>query len=284
LHRPRQQTLVTDSQDAPLIEAATAALAASTQRVVVIEHGGRRVVAKRVADRARSRLQALCVRWLVKWITGQSLPMRTLLLSDATASVAYEARRLESLARVGVRVPRLIHLGAGYLLLEHCGPTVDAQLGAWPVDTCRVELRRLARELGEFHHAGHWHGAAQIKNLTSLGGHTYRIDFEEDFGELVPLPVVQALDIVLFLNSVSLVGPVDEAEARALLPGLLASCLAANPDRRVRETLERALPWVAGLAWLSTPLRGWTVKGRRRKGVTRLGILADALSLQLHRK
>jgi hypothetical protein len=135
-----------------------------------------------------------------------------------------------------------------------------------------------ARELGAFHRAAQWHGASQIKNLTRHDGHTWRIDFEEDFGELVPLPVVQALDIILFLNSVSLAGAVDEAESRRLLPRLLALCLEENPDSRVRDTLLRARPWVNRLAWLSAPLRRRTVRGRQRKGALRLALLADALA------
>ena len=115
-------------------------------------------------------------------------------------------------------------------------------------------------------------------SLTRHDGATWRIDFEEDFGELVPLPVVQALDIILFLNSVSLAGAVDEAESRRLLPRLLALCLEENPNARVRATLLRARPWVARLAWLSTPMRRRTVRGRQRKGALRLALLADALA------
>ncbi len=264
--------------DHPLAEAVQAALAASTDRVVIIEHAGQPLVLKRVAVRPRSRLQSFFVRWLVKSITGQALPMATLRLSEAASSVDFEAQRLTALAHAGVRVPKLIHCGPGYLVMAHCGATLGDQIGRWPLDTCRRELQAEARELGLFHRAGQWHGAAQIKNLTRKGGHTWRIDFEETFGDLVPLPVAQALDIVLFLNSVSLVAPFNEAESRQLLPQLLDTCLAENPDPRVRQTLVRALPWVAGLAWLTAPLRGRTVKGRERKGAARLAILADAMS------
>jgi hypothetical protein len=260
------------------IKAAETALAASSDRVVIVSHAGLRYVAKRTALRPRSRRHAVLVRWLVWWITGQSLPLTSLRLSQAASSVDFEANRLLALARAGQRVPQLVHQGADYLLLEDCGPTVDSLLEDWPINTCHVELHREARELGAFHRAGHWHGAAQIKNLTRKDGHTWRIDFEENFGEFVPLPVAQALDIVLFLNSASLVGPLNEAESRRLLPLLLDTCLAENPDPRVRETLVRALPWLKSLAWLSAPLRGRTVKGRERKGATRLALLAETLS------
>ena len=267
--------------DAELIAAAAAALAASTERVLVIEHAGVRYVAKRLADRPRSWLQALFLRWLVKRVTGQPLPMRTLLLSEAASRVGYEARRLASLAQAGVPVPQVLHQAADHLLMEHCGETLATLLERWPLDTCRAEMTRLAAELGAFHRAGHWHGAAQIKNLTRQHGLTYRIDFEEDFGDLGPLPAVQALDLVLFLNSVSLAGPIVEAEARLLLPRLVAAYFAANPDPRVRAAMVRAMPWGTGLARLASPFRGLTANGRPRKGAARLVILADALAAAL---
>jgi tRNA A-37 threonylcarbamoyl transferase component Bud32 len=274
---------MTHRPDESLVDAATAALAGSTQRTTVVEHRGERYVAKRVADRPRRLVQALFVRWLVKRITGQALPMRTLRLAQAATSVDYEGRRLEALAQAGVRVPRVVHRGAGFLLLEHCGTTVAAELEGWSVDTCRVELGRLARELGAFHRAGQWHGAAQIKNLTRKDGQTYRIDFEEDFGDRVPLPAAQALDVVLFLNSVSLAGPLVEREADALLPELLEAYFASNPDRRVRAALEHALPRVQRLTRLLAPFAGGSVRGRPRKGIARLGILVRALSTVLRK-
>ena len=269
---------MTESPNAALVNAATAALAASTDRVVPVNHAGRRYVAKRVAPRQRSRLQAWAVRALAKGITGQSLPMDTLRLTDAAASVGFEARRLRALEQAGQRVPHLVHEGADFLLMEHCGDTLDRLLQDWPLATCRAELRHEAVQLGRFHRAGQWHGGAQIKNLTRRDGKSWRIDFEEDFGELVPLPVAQALDLILFLNSVSLAGAVDEAESRRLLPQLLADYLAEHPEPRVRETLLRARPWVAGLAWLSAPMRRRTVRGRQRKGALRLALLAEALA------
>ncbi len=261
-----------------LVSAAEAALAASSERTLVIEHGGERYVAKRVADRPRRASQALLVRWLVKRVSGQSLPMRTLKLSEAAASVAYEGRRLRALALAGVRVPRVVHEGDGYLLLEHCGETVASQLEGWTIETCREEIRLLAEELGAFHRGGQWHGAAQIKNLTRKDGQTWRIDFEETFGEQVPLPAAQALDLVLFLNSVSLAGPVDDEQAQRLLPELLRAYFAANPDGRVRDVLARALPWVRVAGRLAAPFRKLSFGGRRRKGAARLALLAEALA------
>ena len=272
---------MTERTDAALVAAAEAALAATTQRTVLVDHGGERYVAKRQADRPRRRSQAVAVRWLVKRVTGQALPMRTLLLSEAASSVDYEARRLRALALAGVRVPRIAHHGAGYLLLEHCGPTLATVIEGWSADACGQAFLREAAELGAFHRGGQWHGAAQIKNLTTKNGQTWRIDFEENFGELVPLPAAQALDLVLLLNSISLAGPMAEAQTRALLPLLIDAYFAANADHRVRELLERALPWVTALARLSSPFKGGSVGGRQRKGIARLVLLAEALGATL---
>ncbi len=267
--------------DAALARAAAAALAASSARVVVIEHLGVRYVAKRQADRPRRLSQALFLRWLVKRLTGRTLPMRTMRLSDAASGLAYEARRLASLAQAGVCVPRVVHQAPDFLLMEHCGETLAALLERWPLEPACAEMERLATELGAFHRAGQWHGAAQIKNLTRRDGRTYRIDFEEDFGEFGPLPATQALDLVLFLNSVSLVGPIAEAEARQLLPRLAGAYFAANPDPQVRAVMVRAMPWGTALARLASPFRGLKSKGRSRKGAARVVILADALAAAL---
>ena len=274
-----------DATDHPqLAEAARAALAANPARTLVLDHGGERYVVKRLANRPRSAVQALLVRWLARRVTGQTLPMRALKLSEASASVAFEARRLHALAQAGARVPRVFHRGDGFIVMEHCGDSVGRLVaGSWPVETCRAELPGLAADLGVFHRAGQWHGAAQIKNLTRRDGLTWRIDFEENFGELVPLPAAQALDIVLFLNSISLRGPIDDAEARRLLPLLLRAYFDANPDPRIRAVFARARPWARAACWLAAPFRRLSFGGRRRKGAARIGLLAGAIEQELAR-
>ena len=273
-----------DETDHPqLAAAARDALAASPARTLVLEHDGARYVVKRLADRPRSALQAHVVRWLARVMTGQTLPMHTLKLSEASASVDFEVRRLRSLAQAGVRVPRVFHHGDGFIVMEHCGDAVGYLIGDWPIETCRTELAGLAAELGAFHRAGQWHGAAQAKNLTRRDGLTWRIDFEENFGELVPLAAAQALDVVLFLNSVSLAGPIDEDEARNLLPKLLHAYFVANPDPQIRALLAQARPWGRALSWLVAPLRLVSRIGRRRKGLARPALLVAALDQELAR-
>ena len=182
----------------------------------------------------------------------------------------------------GVRVPHIALRTGTYLLLEHCGPTAASLLKRWQPEEWRRTLAMLATELGEFHHAGLWHGGAQIKNITLLDGEagpvSTRIDFEENFGDLLPLPATQAADLMLFLNSISLAGPIDESEARRLLPELLDAYFAAHPDAAVRQVLERALPSMRRLARLAGPFRRWS-----RKGIRRIELLVDILDAFLAR-
>ena len=268
--------------DPALIASGEAALAASTDRVVFVEWGGKGYVMKRLADhRPRPRLQSLALRWLVKRITGLSLSMDTMRLADRQFQAGGEARRLIALAQAGVKVPPVLHQGAHYFLMPHCGEPLADLLAKWSPEQARDELIAQAAALGQFHRAGQWHGAAQIKNLTRMDDQVYRIDFEESFGEQVPLPVAQALDLVLFIDSVALAGPLDEAASRALLPDLLRAWQAELPDTAVLDVLRRGLPWLARLARLARPLQRRKARGRPRKGALRLAIVSDALQVFL---
>ncbi|MBX9848056.1 MAG: hypothetical protein K2X64_02085 [Rhodocyclaceae bacterium] len=265
--------------DAGLITAAEHALAAEPQqRTVRVRHAGKNYIAKRLAEKPRRLLQTLFVRWLVKRITGQPLPLRTLALSEAAHSMHYEATRLQSLAAAGASVPHLAHQTTDYLLLEDCGTVVATQLEGWTPAVWRDVLLRLANDLGQLHARGLWHGGAQIKNVTLQNGDFTRIDFEENFGEFLPLSVCHATDLILFLNSISLAGPIDKTESRLLLPQLLSAYVAAHPDNAaIRQTLKRTLPWLRRLAFIACPLRRFT-----RKSLLRIEILIDVLDGFLH--
>lgn len=252
--------------------AARAALATHHSRALVFEHDGRRYVVKKLAAKPRRLLQTLFMRWLVKRITGQPLPMRTLALSEAAGSMDFEANRLQALAAAGVRVPTVALVTPEFFVLDYCGTVVATLLEKWTPEVWRTELLRLAGELGDFHRAGQWHGGAQIKNITAADGLYHRIDFEENFGEFLPLAVTQTADLVLFLNSISLAGPIDEGEARRLLPQLIERYFAANPNPEIRQIIARALPLLGRLAGFAALFQRWS-----KKGIRRIVILVDML-------
>jgi tRNA A-37 threonylcarbamoyl transferase component Bud32 len=244
--------------------AARMALTTHHSRALVFEHGGQRYVVKKLAAKPRKLIQTLFMRWLVKRITGQPLPMQTLALSEAAGSMDFEANRLKNLAAAGVRVPTVIAQTPEFFVLNFCGTVAATLLEKWSPEVWRSELTKLATELGEFHQAGHWHGGAQIKNITLLDGLSYRIDFEENFGEFLPCTVAQATDLALFLNSISLAGPINEAEARELMPKLLDAYFAANPDPEIKQVIRRALPLLKKLASFAGLFQRWSKKGIRR--------------------
>lgn len=259
--------------DNPLEAAARAALTTHHTRAIVFTHDGRRYVVKRLAAKPRRLLQTLFARWLVKRLTGQPLPLQTLALDDAAYSMDFEASRLHALADAGVRVPQVVLQTADFFVLDYCGSVVSALLESWTPDIWRRELLLLATELGEFHQAGHWHGGAQIKNITRLDDCNYRIDFEENFGHFLPLTVTQAADLMLFLNSISLAGPIDEQEARQLLPQLIIAYFAAHPEPEIRRVIQRTVPLMRGLARFAGLFRRWS-----NKGIRRLQIMVDVLT------
>ena len=259
--------------DNPLEAAAQAAFLNRRSRTVAFEHAGQRYVAKRLAEKPRKLLQTLFMRWLVKRLTGQPLPMRTLALSQAAGGMDFEARRLTTLAAAGVRVPRVALVTPEFFVLDYCGTVVATLLESWTPAIWRHELPRLAGELGEFHQAGLRHGGAQIKNITLQDGLSYRIDFEENFGEFLPLTATQAADLVLFLNSISLAGPIVESEARQLMPELLDRYFAANPNPEIKQIIRRALPLLKNLAGFAGLFQRWS-----KKGIRRVLILTDVLA------
>ncbi len=271
-HSPKHPARVSENP-VSLESAARAALAMDSSRTHVFEHDGRRYVVKRLAARSRRLIQTLFMRWLVKRLSGQCLPLETLALSGATSSMDFEATRLNDLAAAGIRVPRVALVTKEFFVLEYCGAVVQVQLKRWTPETWRSELPRLATELGEFHRAGHWHGGAQIRNITLQDGVSYRIDFEEDFGEILPLEMTQAADLVLFLNSIPLSGPIGESEARQLLPQLIDRYRAANPDPEIIALIRRGLPLLRRLAALARPFRRWS-----RRGIPRVLIIVDTFS------
>lgn len=252
--------------------AARARLATHHSRALVFEHEGKRYVVKKLAAKGRNFVQTLFMRWAVKHLTGQPLPLRTLALSEAAGSMDYEANRLKTLAAAGVRVPRVVLVTPEFFILDFCGTVVATLLEKWSAEEWRRELTRLATELGEFHRAGLWHGGAQIKNITMQDGLSYRIDFEENFGEFLPSSAAQAADLILFLNSISLAGPLVESESRQLLPTLLDAYFSANPNDEIKAILRRALPMLHRLAGFAGLFQRWS-----RKGIRRIIVLVDIL-------
>lgn len=150
----------------------------------------------RPAERTRRRAWASSA--LCGALFGKFPSPRRLLPGD----VRHEASRLRTLGQQGVRVPHVYLVTDDHLVLEHSGENIERTLKSLTSDKQRTQLLwQVVNDLIEFHRAGHWHGGAQIRNLTLKNGSIYRIDFEEQVGAALPLPYAQAFDVLLAFNS-----------------------------------------------------------------------------------
>lgn len=261
--------------DLNLRAAAYAALTASAARAAVFDHAGRRYVAK-APGLGRGWLQAWFVKLFCRIALGYRVPLAPLRLVNGQARLEHEATRLTMLAAAGEAVPQVMLLEPGCLVLEYVGRTVEESLHPLPHGEYEAFLLPVLDDLRRFHAAGHWHGGAQVKNLTLHAERIYRIDLEEDVGAHLPLPLMQAFDLVLFVNSCTLLCNMGEADSLALATRLFKRYLRTEPAAELRTLL------VKGQRSLGTACR-WLSPLRRRGGrsLRRVYILRDALGAAL---
>lgn len=258
-----------------LIDAARLALLASPVRVIIFQHDGQQYVAK-APGTVRGRAQSLLLKAFCRIALGSSVPLEALRLASGEERLAREAARLSALAAAGEAVPQVLALAPDCLVLDHVGDTLEQSLFPLTRAEIRSCLITATDDLARFHEAGHWHGGSQVKNMTLKNGRLFRIDFEEDLGKHLPLPVTQAYDLVLLVNSSTLLCDLDEQASTALAAEMFKRYLAARPAPPLRATLARVLPALGFACKLLSPLRN-----RRGRSLKRVFILHDALSTAL---
>ena len=216
----------------------------------------RRARAWHVIDYALRYVRALGLAVFCKLVLGEFPSPRVLLQNG----LPYETVRLRSLRAQGCAVPRVYAAQPGLLVLEFVGPDL-------PYCLRRLDAQAQARmafeagvDLAAFHRAGNWHGGAQLRNVTVQDGRYHRIDFEENIGGALSLPLAQAYDLLqacLSLTSMNRIAPdVLVGLGQELLRGYLSEAGAAQRGpalTRVAATIdrtERALrPLLSRLDW-----------------------------------
>ena len=187
--------------------------------------------------------------------------------------LAYEAERLRRLSQAGCRVPDVWVDAPGLLVLEHVGEDF-ANLIRHAGPAQRVQwVRDLAVDLAEFHAQGHCHGGAQIRNVTLRDGLLWRIDFEENIGGALSLPLAQAYDLYQLLSSLLGLRKLDDADPVGLGKLLLNVYFETYPAPEVRARLKRLARVICGSASVLRPLGG-RLPGRDIQGFFRV---ADTL-------
>lgn len=137
-----------------------------------------------------------------------------------------------------------------------------------------VLFLRLFNDLACLHAAGQWHGGAQARNITCCDKRLYRIDFEENIGNAVPLALAQAYDLVLLFSSLA-----DYLlDNETLADELLQQYLAVAGNTGLRHRLEQIRRWLARLLKIEPLL---SKKLRQKSDVRRIKLLAATLDRSL---
>ena len=172
-------------------------LQAQRQEPVVLHHDNTAYVVK-FARREAGRLWREHLSSFILWLLFQQ---RVSPYQLRAGSIAHEAQRLRQLRAAGITVPALYLETPDYIVMEHCGESVEYRLRRTPYD--RDLLQAIVQSLIQLHKQQQWHGGAQVRNLTIKNQLLYRIDFEENTGNAMPLALAQAYDVLLCFNSLA---------------------------------------------------------------------------------
>ena len=186
--------------------------------------------------------------------------------------IDHEAQRLIQLAELQLAVPALYFQTDHYIIMEHCGESLEHRLRRTP--DAQDLLYAIVDELIALHQAKQWHGGAQIRNLTIKDDTIYRIDFEENTGNAMPLAVAQAYDVLLCFNSLA----THLQENIALGTDLLCHYLRTAPNPQILVILQRVDRY---LSILRKPLPLFGKKLQQGKDVRQTLFFADVLKAAL---
>lgn len=197
----------------------------------------------------RHSMARYCVLGLLAWLTRLQVLRPVPNLGGSTA-IATEARRLHSLAALGLRVPEVLAQQPEGLLLRHLGrpgeatPSFDGEMQAASAAGPQAVLARWQEGLAALQ-AVHARGAclsqAFARNLVRCpDGVLGFIDFEDDPLASLPLALCQARDALCYVHSTALylreAGALPEARAiwahwLAEQPAALGALLATTAQR-----------------------------------------------------
>jgi tRNA A-37 threonylcarbamoyl transferase component Bud32 len=239
--------------------------------VSFVEFAGRPCVVKRHRAKWFSPLTAglklvrvVVLSWLC-WLLMNERPLPQRLLKNTLQD---EARRLVRLKAAGSAVPSVWYQAPDLLVLEYVGQDMPYLIRIAPPESRPTLMRTAAQELAHFHRAGFVHGGAQLRNLMIQDdGTATRIDFEENVGEALSLPLAQAYDVFQLVSSMAgLRGhEFSPTERQALCHQLLSEYLRANPDPMVYAQLTALEKKFAVLqkylGWLLKVIPGRDVQG-----------------------
>ena len=226
----------------------------------------------------RSGGQSLGIWLLAHWL-GVPVPWHAVRQTDARGLLAFEHERLLALAAAGEAVPPVIAFDGHSLVTGDIGPTLAHVLSEQPEAQRLDTMCAASANLAAFHSRGHWHGGAQIRNITWDGVRFARLDFEEPLLPGMPLPTVQLYDALQLLFSLSHHLQPLGADAVCLVLRAYDDALQAHPvvtgERPdLRAFLAHLLPRLRRVARVA----GWSSRLDGSRELQRLRTVLDGMA------
>jgi len=199
--------------------------------------------------------------------------------TDARGLLAFEHERLLSLAAAGEAVPPVIAFDGHSLVTSDIGPTLAHVLSEQPEAQRLATMCAASADLAAFHARGHWHGGAQIRNITWDGERFARLDFEEPLLPGMPLPTVQLYDALQLLFSLSHHLQPLGVDAVCLVLGAYDHATQAHPGGAkqrpdLRAFLAHLLPRLRRVARVA----GWSSRLNGSRELQRLRTVLDGMA------
>jgi tRNA A-37 threonylcarbamoyl transferase component Bud32 len=245
------------------LEGIRAGVAGWRYRVKVVETGAGRVVVKRQRP-ARSAWRARAVNLLARAF-GLRL-LQAVPAHGGAKGQAIEVDRLRRLAGAGARVPAVVHVDPGFIVVSHLeGTSLVERIergGTAGFDAWRLGLAALV----ELHHQGGYLSHAFARNFIVTDGGLAMIDFEDDALEAMSLDEAQARDWLAYLHST--VWLLQQREPRAVAEAVATQL--ARERAVVGDLVSAAGRRLAVLRHLPRSRRPW---GREVVGVQALASL-----------
>ena len=184
----------------------------------------------------------------------------------------YEAQRLQTLHSHNLAVPTLLLTQPNYIVMDYCGQSIEPLLK--DPQSLHYLAPRIVNSLVELHESNQWHGGAQVRNLTLKQDVLFRIDFEERVGDILPLELAQAYDVLLCFNSLAKYLDYDVKLGEQLLRQYLQQ--RQNPE--LQHALQQILNHLLRLIHTTKPLH---VLLRHRSDIQRTCYFATILQRSL---
>ena len=250
-------------------------IVASRYRVAIVDTASAgKVVAKRQRP-GRGPWRAHAVNALARLVVPKLL--RAVPAPGGARAQAIEVSRLTALAAAGVRVPEVLHVDPGFIVIRHFdGPSLVQAIEAGGSAGLRAWQGGL-EALVETHARGGYLSQAFARNFIVTRGGLAMIDFEDDPLEAMTLDEAQARDWLAYLHSTVWLLDRDSAAVRAGFAARLAQERAP-----VRDLVTAAGRRLAFLRHLPRSRQTWGREVAGLQALARLFHLSSAAPAKMH--